>query len=156
VSGSADRSRLSEAFDELSSYRDDGENVMDNLELVADYHSVPVHKLREVAERLWGSPLETDRERNAEHFERATRRNQKRAEAHAYRNEVLRNAKDAAIDVWISCSPNGAPDWAYCAKRFISMNKIEDGGMRQEISDMFLMIGKDFEKAVSLYGKWAR
>ena len=56
-----DRSRISEAFDELLGYRDDGEDVIDNLEPVSTFHRVPIARLREMAEQRWGAPLETDR-----------------------------------------------------------------------------------------------
>ena len=149
-----DRSRISEAFDELAGYRDDGENVIDNLEAVATFHRVPTGKLRELAEKKWGSPLETDRERNAQHFEEAARRAAERATAHAYHVDMMFKAKQAAIGVWDSCRPNGEPDWDYCAKRFLSSNKIQNAGLRIEITNLFQSVGSDFRKASALYNKW--
>ena len=154
--GNQGRPRISEAFDELSGYRDEGEDVVDNLELVAEFHSVAVIKLRELAELKWGAPIETDRERNADHFEAAARRNAERAEANAYRTETIRKAKDAAIEVWNNCCPNGEPDWGSCAKRFLSSKKLENVSLRQEITEIFFKVGKDFQKSVSLYNKWVR
>ena len=149
-----DRSRISEAFEELSGYRDDGEDVIHNLELVATFHRVPVGKLREMAEQRWGAPLETDRERNADHFEVAARRLAEQADAHAYRDDTIRKAKEAAIDVWDNCCPNGEPDWDYCAKRFLSSNKIEGASLRIEVTELFQRVGGDFRKSAALYRKW--
>ena len=150
------QSRISEAIAELSGYRDDGEDPIDNLELVAAFHSVPVNKLRDLAESKWGAPLETDRERNADHFKTAEQRNAESAQAHVHRNEVLGKAKYSAVEIWGNCCPNGEPDWSYCAKRFLSLNKINEVSLREEIIELFLKIGKDFQKSVSLYNKWAR
>jgi hypothetical protein len=149
-----DRSRIREAFEELVGYRDDGEDVMDNLELVAAFHRVPVGKLRELAELRWGAPLDTDRQRNADHFEVAARRLVEQANAHAYRDDTIRKAKEAAIDVWDDCCPNGEPDWVYCAKRFLSANKIEGASLRIEVTELFQRVGSDFRKSAALYRKW--
>jgi hypothetical protein len=54
---------------ELKERRDAVELVHIILPEVAENHGVPVEALRDVAEKSWGSPLETDRERHAAHFE---------------------------------------------------------------------------------------
>jgi len=149
-----ERSPISKAIDELSGYRDDGEEPIDNLELVAAFHQVPVVRLREVAEQRWGSPLETDRERNKSHYESTDRRLAEEAVARAYRDEIIEKAKAAAIDVWDHCSPSGEPDWEFCAKRFLSLNKVEGASLRIEVADLFQRVGSDFRKSVALYCKW--
>jgi hypothetical protein len=141
-------------MEELSGYRDDGEEPIGNLELVASSHRVPVAKLREVAEQQWGSPLETDRERNKGHYEATSKRLAEEAHARAYRDEIIEKAKVAATDVWDNCCPSGEPDWDYCAKRFLSLNKVEGAGLRIEVAELFKKVGSDFRKAVALYRKW--
>jgi hypothetical protein len=154
VTGEQNKPRIMQALEELSGYRDDGEDVIDNLELVAHFHSVPMDKLKELAEQVWGGPLETDRERNADHFEAAARRLTEQAEAQAYRDNTVRKAKEAAIDVWDNCCPNGEPDWGYCAKRFLSSNKVEGASLRIEVTELFQRVGGDFRKSAALYRKW--
>ena len=148
------RSRISQAIEELSAYRDEGEDVVDNLEFVASFHSVSIGKLRELAEERWGGPLETDRARNAAHFEAAARRLAEQASALAHHRETIQRAKEAAIEVWEKCCPDGEPDWDYCAKRFLSLNKVKEASLRLEISDLFQKIGRDFRSASALYRKW--
>jgi hypothetical protein len=63
------RSRIVDAMEELKDRREAGELAHVILEEVAIGHRVPVEALRLKAERSWGAPLETDRERHATHFE---------------------------------------------------------------------------------------
>ena len=62
-------SAIVRAMYELKERRDAGELVHLILDEVAQKHDVSVEALRDVAEKSWGSPLETDHERHAARFE---------------------------------------------------------------------------------------
>ena len=64
----AERARIVEAMLELKERRDAGELVHVILPEIAEDHAVAVDALTRLAEKSWGAPLETDRERHAEYF----------------------------------------------------------------------------------------
>ena len=88
---SAEKPRIFHAMEELRERRAHGEFVHGLIEEVADNWDVSPIKLKEFAETSWGSPLETDRERNAAKFNRL-----------ADERDIADQARAAARTVWDS------------------------------------------------------
>lgn len=63
------RDKIVQAMEELLERRDNGELAHLILNEVASVYGVSSAALREKAEASWGAPLETDHDRNLEHFE---------------------------------------------------------------------------------------
>ena len=84
-----EHARIVDAMIELKERRDAGELVNDLLQEVADHHRVPLGALKERAEASWGTPLETDCERHAAHFEQL-----------ALKLDVEKHARLFAKQIW--------------------------------------------------------
>jgi hypothetical protein len=63
------QTRIAAAMMELKEYRDSGVAVHAVLPEVAENWGLRPDLLRQTAEKSWGAPLETDRQRHAAHFQ---------------------------------------------------------------------------------------
>ena len=147
----ADKARIEQALDDLDEYRSDGEDVSDNLQWVAEFHKVPIEHLKKRAESKWGAPIETDRIRNADFFEAVEKRIAQQEQKQKNNSEILAKAGERASEVWVACMPDGEPDWAYCANKFLEKHAVVDEQLVQLIRDRFRLAGKNYSQSRMLY-----
>jgi hypothetical protein len=83
------RDKIVQAMEELLERRDNGELAHLILNEVASVYGVSSAALREKAEASWGAPLETDHDRNLEHFELLENK-----------RKIIEQGKAVAAEMW--------------------------------------------------------
>ena len=139
------RARIVEAMIELKERRASGATIHEILAEVADYHNVPMAELRRKAEASWGVPLETDRERHAEHFD-------------LVRNaaDIAKQARELATATYerallrIKKFPGLSVNWDSELERFLEDAKLDDPVLESSARTAFSEEATRLKKAVRM------
>jgi hypothetical protein len=144
---SREKSRLEEAIEDLGEYRDCGLDVSTYLDEVARNHRISPEALRAEAEKLWNSPLEQDKIRNADYFLKLEIKERHQE----YLESISQNAFKKCLEVWADNPPNFAIDWQQEAKKFLQGHINLTADERAKVFRIFRDANGEHSKCKAIY-----
>jgi hypothetical protein len=145
----ASKSRLQEAMEELEDWRNEGDDICEWLEYLADNHKVPLESLRAAAEKKWGAPLETDKARNASDFVAIA--NRKKHEE--FVRDVDQAAREHCIEIWSKNRPDAEIEWAREAEEFLKAFPGLSDNEKRPVRDFFRYVGREFWSCKAVFNR---
>jgi hypothetical protein len=147
-----EKSRLEEAIEDLGEYRDCGLDVSSYLDEVAQTHRLSSEALRAEAEKLWNSPLEEDKIRNADYFFKL----EIKEKHQEYLEGICQNAFKKCLEMWADNPPDCAIDWKQEAKEFLAGYNNLTNNERTKIFQIFRDANGEHNKCKAIYKAFGR
>ncbi len=146
---SREKSRLEEAMEELEDFRNEGHDVCDEIDYLADYYKVPLDSLRAAAEKKWGAPLETDKERNASDFIAIANRKKHQE----FIRELDEAARQHCIEIWAKNRPDAEIEWAREAEQLLKDYPDLSDTEKRPVRDFFRYVGREFWSCKAVFNR---